>query len=130
MGYDQVHLELMEEENKPPDIAVPYLWHVSWRRRSNTLVTLKMSEVQACRTTQTIFGNQTEHTVYGKFSAMNKLGAQLCPDTLELNLGFCSTPFSAAFLEYRLVLNKCLTGLTMSQGSLTSRIATTPVYHE
>jgi hypothetical protein len=30
----------------------------------------------------------------------------------------CSTPFSAAFLEYRLVLNKCLMGLTMSWDSL------------
>ena len=36
----------------------------------------------------------------------------------------CSTPFSAAFLEYRMVLNQCLTGLTMSRDSLTSRTAT------
>jgi hypothetical protein len=45
-----------------------------------------------------------------------------------------STPFSAAFLECRLALHKCLTGLTMSRDSLTSRTsqatATTPVCHE
>jgi hypothetical protein len=39
----------------------------------------------------------------------------------------CSTPFSTAFLEHCLVLNKCLTGLTMSWDSLMSR---TPLRHQ
>jgi hypothetical protein len=46
----------------------------------------------------------------------------------------CSTPFSAAFLECRLALNKCLMGLTMSWDSLMSctsqETAATPVCHE
>lgn len=56
-------------------------------------------------------------------------GGALHPD-LYMAFLQCSTPFSAAFLEYHLVLNKCLTGLTMSRDSLTSRNATTPVCHE
>jgi hypothetical protein len=46
----------------------------------------------------------------------------------------CSTLFSAALLEHHLALKGCLTGLTMSQDSLTSHtspeIATTPACHE
>jgi hypothetical protein len=48
--------------------------------------------VPACRTTQTAFGNQTEHTVHDKFAAMNELGAQLHPDTPELEFGLPFNP--------------------------------------
>ena len=67
---------MLEEENKVPDVSLPYYGKLP-EDKEEYRVTLKMSEVRACRTTQTIFGNQTEHTVFDKFAAMNKLGAKL-----------------------------------------------------